>query len=146
MTPTPGQQRRYFCRGLGVHILLRGILIAAGTVGVCMLALPNGETVAQTASFFTLASSQLIFVFICRSERRGMFSRHIFANRWLVGVVFISGVLMTAAIYIPALQTAFGFEALSKELFGISLGAAFGGAVLSSVINLILKALRKKDA
>ncbi|MDD6263453.1 MAG: cation-translocating P-type ATPase [Clostridiales bacterium] len=144
--PPRGRNEGIFAGGLGVHILLRGIFIAAGTIGVFTLALASGETAARTAAFFTLASSQLIFVFECRSERRGMFSRHIFANRWLVGAVLISGGLMTAAIYIPALQTVFGFEALSKELFGISLGTAFGGAALSSVINLIFKAFRKKNA
>ncbi len=140
-----GRSEGVFARGLGLNIFFRGIFIAAGTVGVFWLGLDLGEDIARTAAFFTLALSQLIFVFECRSESRGMFSKGILANRWLVGAVLVSAGVAVAAVYVPVLQTVFGFETMPRELLLLSLGIAFGGAVLSSLVTIIIRALGKKE-
>ena len=137
--PPRGKNEGVFANGLGVGIFLRGLFIAAGTVGVFYLSLAHGEEIARTAAFFTLASSQLIFVFECRSEKRGMFSPHIFSNKWLVAAVLASAAIMVCAVYVPVLQTVFGFAPMPGEILSLSLAAAFGGAVISSLTNIIIR-------
>ena len=139
-----GRNEGVFAKGLGLNIFFRGIFIAAGTVGVFYLSLIHGETIARTAAFFTLASSQLIFVFECRSEKKGMFSKHIFANRWLVAAVLVSAAIMTCSVYVPVLQTVFGFATMPREVLFLSLSAALGGAVISSLTNIIIRLSGKK--
>ncbi|MBR4940423.1 MAG: cation-transporting P-type ATPase, partial [Clostridia bacterium] len=140
-----GRDEGVFARGLGVNIVFRGIFIALGTVGVFWLSLPLGEEIARTAAFFTLAASQLIFVFECRSEKRGMFSPRIFANKWLCGAVGVSGAVAACAVYVPALQKVFGFGTMPAETLWLSLGTALGGALLSSLTNIIIRRAGKKE-
>ena len=142
--PPRGRNEGVFARGLGLNIFFRGLVIAAGTVGVFYQSLSHGEEIARTAAFFTLAASQLIFVFECRSEKNGMFSSRIFANRWLLAAVLASAAVMVCAVYVPALRTIFGFETLPKEILFTSLGAAFGGALVSSLTNIIIRLSGKK--
>ncbi|MBQ1956026.1 MAG: HAD-IC family P-type ATPase, partial [Clostridia bacterium] len=140
-----GKNEGVFANGLGLNIFFRGIFIALGTVGVFYLSLIHGETIARTAAFFTLASSQLIFVFECRSEKRGMFSRRIFANRWLVAAVLVSAAIMTCAAYVPLFQTVFGFASMPREVLIMSLAAAFGGAFVSTLTNIIIRLAGSKN-
>ena len=139
-----GRNEGVFARGLGLNIFFRGIFIAAGTVGVFYLSLAHGEDIARTAAFFTLASSQLIFVFECRSEKSGMFSPRIFANRWLVAAVLVSAAIMSCAVYLPVFQTIFGFSAMPREILLLSLSASLGGAIVSSLTNIIIRLMGKK--
>ncbi|MBQ1223571.1 MAG: cation-transporting P-type ATPase [Oscillospiraceae bacterium] len=140
-----GKNEGVFANGLGLNIFFRGIFIALGTVGVFYLSLIHGETIARTAAFFTLASSQLIFVFECRNEKRGMFSKRIFANRWLVAAVLVSAAIMTCAVYVPLFQTVFGFSAMPREVLIMSLAAAFGGAFVSTLTNIIIRLAGSKN-
>ena len=141
--PPRGRAESVFSGGLGAHILIRGAFIAAGTVGVFAAALREGEAAARTAAFLTLAASQLVFVFECRSEERGIFSRRIFANRWLVLAVAVSAGIMAAAVAVPQLALVFGFAALPGPLLALALGTALGGALLSSAAHLVLRAARR---
>lgn len=90
-----------FARGLGWKIISRGFLIGISTLiafYVVYRANPTNIAYAQTVAFATLVLTQLIHVFDCRSER-SIFSRNPFGNKYLVGAVLSSLLLMFAAIY-----------------------------------------------
>ena len=90
-----------FARGLGWKIISRGFLIGVSTLiafYVVYRANPTNIAYAQTVAFATLVLTQLIHVFDCRSER-SIFSRNPFGNKYLVGAVLSSLLLMFAAIY-----------------------------------------------
>lgn len=90
-----------FARGLGWKIISRGFLIGVSTLiafYVVYRANPNNIAYAQTVAFSTLVLTQLIHVFDCRSER-SIFARNPFGNKYLVGAVLSSLLLMFAAIY-----------------------------------------------
>lgn len=98
-----------FARGLGWKVVSRGLAIGIVTLAAFMIALnnhPNQLEYAQTIAFTTLVMAQLIHVFDCRSER-SIYSRNPFDNKFLVGAVTSSILLMLIVIYIPPLQPIF---------------------------------------
>ncbi|USK61152.1 cation-translocating P-type ATPase [Peribacillus asahii] len=98
-----------FARGLGWKIISRGFLIGLSTLiafYIVYRANPDNLEYAQTVAFATLVLTQLIHVFDCRSER-SIFSRNPFGNKYLVGAVLSSLLLMIAVIYYQPLQMIF---------------------------------------
>src|SRR5690606_36256898 len=98
-----------FARGLGWKIVSRGLMIGIVTLIAFVFAYnqyPNELVYAQTVAFSTLVIAQLIHVFDCRSES-SVFSRNPFENKYLVGAVVSSAILMLLVIYIPPLQPIF---------------------------------------
>jgi len=59
----------------------------------------------RTMVFAALAINSLFYVFSCKSLRRNLWHINPFSNRYLVGAVAIGFLMLTAAIYIPALQS-----------------------------------------
>jgi len=116
-----------FARGLGRRIILRGFLIGGMTLAVFAGALKLMDEplqVAQTMAFATLVMAQLIHVFDCRSVQYGIIQRNIFGNRWLIGAVCSSLLLLLMVIYIPSLQPIFHSRPLSFAAWGVILLAA----------------------
>ena len=132
-----GRGESIFAHGLALKILLRGLFIALGTLGAFLWVwAQTGElTQARTAALVTLAVSQLIFVFECRSERRGMFSRTIFQNRWLVLAVLSSLAVLSVAIYLPASAALFDLAPLSGKILGVCAAISLVGALISSAVT-----------
>lgn len=99
-----------FARGLGTKIVTRGVLIGLVTLAVFWLEWKSAAdqlAKAQTMAFCTLVMSQLIHVFDCRSVEKGIFSRNVFGNPWLIAAVLSSIGLMALVLYAPALQPVF---------------------------------------
>ncbi|MGM9925318.1 MAG: cation-translocating P-type ATPase [Bacillus sp. (in: firmicutes)] len=103
-----------FSRGLGWKIVSRGFLIGGVTLLAFMTALhnnPDNLAYAQTIAFTTLVMAQLIHVFDCRSEKN-IFARNPFGNKYLVGAVLLSLLMIIPVIYLPSLQGIFGTVAI----------------------------------
>ncbi|WP_100408170.1 calcium-translocating P-type ATPase, SERCA-type [Bacillus solitudinis] len=115
-----------FARGLTWKILSRGFMIGVVTLAAFWITLQTNLddlTRAQTVAFVTLVMAQLIHVFDCRSEY-SVYHRNPFENRYLVGAVIISTVLMLAVIYYPPLQPVFHTVALTGREWLLILGLA----------------------
>ncbi|WP_042348985.1 cation-translocating P-type ATPase [Bacillus massiliigorillae] len=113
-----------FSRGLGWKIVSRGFLIGGATLLAFMTALhnnPGNLAYAQTIAFVTLVLAQLIHVFDCRSEKN-IFARNPFGNKYLVGAVLLSLLMIIPVIYIPALQGIFGTVAIIPKDWLLVLG------------------------
>jgi Ca2+-transporting ATPase len=98
-----------FARGLGWKVISRGFLIGVVTLLAFMIAYqqnPEHLEYAQTVAFATLVLAQLIHVFDCRSEK-SILARNPFGNKYLVGSVIISQLMVLAVIYYPPLQPIF---------------------------------------
>jgi P-type Ca2+ transporter type 2C len=108
--PPRNVKESIFARGLGFKILSRGLLIGLATLGVFWYGLqvdPSHLEKAQTMAFATLVMAQLIHVFDCRSVEKGIFSRNLFENLWLVASVLSSIGLLLVVIYVESLQMVF---------------------------------------
>lgn len=141
-----GRGESIFAHGLAVKILLRGLFIALGTLGIFawVQADTNSLGAARTAAFVTLAVSQLIFVFECRSEQKGMFSKAILQNRWLVLAVLSSLAVLAAAIYLPTLSALFSLAPLPLPIIGLCTAISLAGALVSSLATRLVQFFRKK--
>ncbi|MBB6443779.1 Ca2+-transporting ATPase [Bacillus benzoevorans] len=98
-----------FARGLGWKVVTRGFLIGIVTLLAFMIAYqqnPSHLEYAQTVAFATLVLAQLIHVFDCRSEK-SILARNPFGNKYLVGSVILSQLMVLAVIYYPPLQPIF---------------------------------------
>ncbi|OGE80297.1 MAG: hypothetical protein A2660_01180 [Candidatus Doudnabacteria bacterium RIFCSPHIGHO2_01_FULL_45_18] len=60
--------------------------------------------IVRTMVFVLMGLDSLVFAFSVRSFHKIIFRRDIFSNRWLVGGVIISFMLLISAVYFPPLQ------------------------------------------
>ncbi|MFB4211066.1 cation-translocating P-type ATPase [Shouchella sp. JSM 1781072] len=120
------QNESVFARGLGWKIISRGIMIGVVTIVAFALTYNNDPEqliLAQTVAFLTLVMAQLIHVFDCRSEY-SIYHRNLFENKYLVGAVLISVILMVAVIYVPQLQPIFHTVPLGLQEWLLVMGMA----------------------
>lgn len=116
--PPRPQNESVFARRLGWKIISRGFLIGVVTLAVFVIVLkahPGDLETARTLAFATLVMAQLIHVFDCRCEF-SIFERGIFGNRYLLGAVLSSVLLLLIVIYYEPLQSIFRTTPIS--LFG----------------------------
>lgn len=107
--PPRPQNEGVFARGLGWKIVSRGFLIGAVTLAVFIIVLkahPEDMETARTMAFATLVMAQLIHVFDCRCEN-SIFERSFHGNRYLLGAVLSSVILLLIVIYYEPLQPVF---------------------------------------
>ncbi len=79
----------------------------------------------RTIIFVLMCVDSLLFTFSIRSFKRTIFRKDIFSNRYLVGAVIISAVLLIGAVYFTPLQKLLATQPLGINewllIFGISL-------------------------
>ncbi|MGN0621208.1 MAG: cation-translocating P-type ATPase [Porcipelethomonas sp.] len=128
----------FFSGGLMTKIIFRGIMIGLCTLGCFGTLLRTGCTLeaARTGALSTLVFSQLIHVFECKSEEKGLFGINYFDNMKLVVSVLISLSVLLAAIYIPSVQLIFNTAELGRTPLLISLAFSFAVPVLSGLFSL----------
>lgn len=131
-----------FAHGLAGVIFVRGILIALSTLisFLTILKLSNSIEVARTAALVTLVMSQLVHVFECKSESKGIFEINFFSNLWLILAVLSSVLLLLAVIYLPFMMKIFGTRPLGMNDWFI----AGGMSLLVPVISGIIREIRNK--
>ena len=98
-----------FARGLVEKITVRGTLIGICTLLSFIISRLYAMDLAtcRTIALSTLVMSQLFHVFECRSERHSIFEIKIFTNKYLVGAVTLSIIMLLSIIYIPFMQRVF---------------------------------------
>jgi Ca2+-transporting ATPase len=131
-----------FARGLGVHVLWVGLLMAALTLGAQAWFVDAQATQArwQTVTFTMLCFVQLGHVLAVRSERESLFAQGPLTNMPLLGTVLLVVALQLAIVYLPALNRLFRTAPLSAG----ELALTITGAVLVFVVVEIEKWLRRR--
>ena len=120
-----------FARGLGVHIVWVGVLMAALTLAVGYLYWRAGDPAWQTVVFTTAALAQMGHVLGIRVTGASLWSAGLFSNTWLAAAVALTVLLQAAVVYVPALQEIFSTRALDAGQIAASV--AVGGIVLLAV-------------
>lgn len=134
-----------FSNGLGFTIVMRGLLIGLTTVGVFVSMLDAGIQAARTAALVTLVCTQLIHVFECKSETRGLFSINPLNNLWLVGAVLVSVAMLYFSIYNPFLAGVFKTVPLCWEQVRKVLCYCAAVPLASALILFIRSRILKKS-
>lgn len=128
----------FFSDGLMSRIVFRGLFIGLGTLGtfVALSTLGASINACRTGALFTLVMSQLIHVFECKSEEKGLFTVKYLNNMFLVFSVLVSVAVLVATMMIPSLQLVFSTVALSGKQLAIAFGFAVAVPVASSIMSL----------
>ena len=128
----------FFSGGLMRKIVFRGIFIGISALASFTTVMHTGAGLGacRTAALITLAVSQLIHVFECRSERSPLFRRGIISgNPKLLLSVLISAAALAAAVAVPQLREVFGTELLTAKELSIALGASAAVPLLSGIFS-----------
>jgi Ca2+-transporting ATPase len=130
--PPRAPRESLFARGLGVHVVWVGALMAAVTLGTQAWYLHRGPEAWQTMVFTVLCLSQLGHALAIRSERESLVAQGLLSNKPLLGAVVLTVALQAGILYVPALNEVFKTVPLGP----LDLAAAFG---LSSVVFLAVE-------
>lgn len=115
-----------FSRGIGRHIIIIGILLAAVSFGVGYGAYvyygPTGPW--GTMVFMTLTLSQLGHALAVRSNRESLFAIGLRSNPTLLWAVCLTLALQLTVVYVPVLQGFFQTQALTTRQLAFCLVAS----------------------
>ncbi|MCX7772161.1 MAG: cation-transporting P-type ATPase, partial [Clostridia bacterium] len=135
--PPRSPNESVFAHGLSSIIMTRGILIALSTLASFMIVLTFSKNImsARTAALVTLVMSQLIHVFECKSETRGLFELKLFSNPYLVYAVLSSILMLLSVIYLPFMAPIFGTIPLKANEWMIAGGISLLVPIIFSIIR-----------
>src|SRR3989338_9304308 len=104
-----------FAHGMGWHVLLVGLLMAAITLTVQKMHLHLEESHWRTMAFTVLCFSQLAHVLSIRSESESLFKTGILSNKPLFLAVTVTFILQLGTIYAPWMNTIFHTSPLGAK-------------------------------
>lgn len=113
-TPPRRADESVFSNGLATKIIIRGILIGFTTLSsfITLYKMTGSEDIARSGALFALIFAQLIHVFECKSEEKGLFGIPYFNNIKLVLASLLSLVTLLLVLYLPPLQAIFSTVAM----------------------------------
>ena len=129
-------------RDMALGIGVVGVVDMIAILAVFYLAMqryPEHLEAAQTIAFVTLCTSELIRAFAARSEYHSVFSIGFFSNRWMVGAVALSFVLVLAVVYVPFLAPFFDAVPLSADDWLLMLPFFFASPVAMELLKFYFR-------
>ena len=114
-----------FAKGLGIHIIWVGTLLAALTIATQAYSIYIKDAHWQTMVFTVLCLGQLTYSLAVRSETASFFQQGLFSNKRLFFTVVFSFAIQLGIIYIPFFNKIFRTAALSTGELLFCIAAAF---------------------
>ena len=118
-----------------------GVIVGLGALLAYEIGGGDGSARATTMAFATVALSELVLVFGCRSAIDPAWRAP--RNPYLIGGVLISAGILVAALYLPALQRAAGTVGLGASDLGIVAGLSILPLVALEGAKAVRRALRR---
>ncbi len=115
-----------FAKGLGIHIIWVGSLLAALTIATQAYSIYIKDAHWQTMVFTVLCLGQLTYSMAVRSETESVFQQGLFTNKRLLFTVIFSFILQLGIIYLPFFNRLFRTAPLNtgELLFCITMAFA----------------------
>ena len=127
-----------FAGNLLWKILMRGMGIGLFTLLAFYAVLHTGSlAAARTAALAALGLSQLVFVFECKDDSRGLFNARYSNNPKLIGAVLISFTIILCVMVSGLLSPVFKTEPLDLGQIMIVLGLSAGYPVVKGVMKKV---------
>jgi len=130
--PPRSPKESIFAKGLGVHIVWVGLLMAAVAILTQAWFIGGSQAHWQTMVFTVLCLSQMGHVLAIRSEQESFFRQGALSNKPLLGAVLLTLALQMATIYVPFLNPIFKTQPLTAGELVVTLG-------LSTVVFLAVE-------
>ncbi len=141
-----------FSDGLGINMVMQGFFVAAITLAAYFIGhIMEGTVIdidhlesndGMTMAFLAMSMTEIFHAFNVRSNHHS-----IFTLKKQNGILWIAAagalLLTTAVIYIPGLNTAFGFASINAAEYFTALALAFSIIPLVEITKLIQNAIRK---
>jgi len=126
LRPPLDPRKPLLTRELVMRIGLVGLLLLAGSFGLFKWELLHGSSVAaaRTCAVNVFVFGEIAYLFNCRSLHHSMFRIGLFSNRWVLGGVGLMLLLQLLFTYLPAMNTAFGSQAIGREEWLLILAAS----------------------
>ncbi len=111
--PPRNPKENIFSRGMAMHILWVGFLMAVVTIGIQAWSMRSGNAHWQTMVFTVLCLSQMGHVMAIRSERESIFKIGVFSNQPMLAALALTIALQLMIIYVPFFNDIFKTQPLS---------------------------------
>ncbi len=144
--PRPPQEGILHGRGLQILVSFISQYLSTTLVFFFAWAAFGSITVARTMAFVQSCTRELVIVWNCRSEKKGIFRLNPLTNKYLLASVVISLVLLTFVVQTPMLAVYLGATPLNLKQWLISMAVAWSGALIMPELfygKRILKLKRK---
>ena len=123
-----------------MRIAVEGAVIGAAVFAAFLVGYSDGNAMlASTMAFAVLCLSRLIHGYSCKADKRVLFTKKFFDNRYMQGAFLGGFVLLTAVITIPALHGFFAVQILGAG----ELAIVYGMSVVSMLVIQGMKSLIK---
>ncbi|MEG0457395.1 MAG: cation-translocating P-type ATPase, partial [Oscillospiraceae bacterium] len=137
-----------FANGFGVRIVLEGLMVGFFTlVGFSFGYFFPGESdklaLAQTMAFIVLSMCEMFHIFNIRSSK-SIFVSKPWKNKYLIGAVALSFILILGVVFIPPVSKIFGLVDVDLIHWMVALGCSLGTVVIMEISKLITR-LRNKN-
>ena len=139
--PPRSPSESIFARGLGIHVVWVGSLMAGLAVATQFVALKFAAW--QTMVLSVVTFSQLAHVMAIRSERESLFKQGLLSNKPLLGAVALMATLQLAVIYAPILNRLFNTQPLRA---GELAWTVVSGSIIFLAVEIEKWVRRKRQA
>ncbi len=127
-----------FSGGMIPKIIFRGITIGICTLFTFMLVMnTEGPAQARTAAMATLGLSQLIFVFECKDNSKGIFNADYLNNKNLILAVLVSFSIIFCAMVSNIMSPIFQTSPLNMASILTVIGFSAGFSVIRGIFKLL---------
>jgi Ca2+-transporting ATPase len=146
MTQPPRQLTTTFLQWRELSIsIVQGLVITGGTIGLYQYAVANGynEVLTRSMVFTALVVANIFLTLTDRSFYYSIFTAMRYRNNLMVIALSVTIALLVALLYIPVINTFFGFVPLSVMHIGIAAAVGFVSVIWFELFKLIRR-IRKK--
>ncbi len=144
-----------FAGGVGVNVVIQGVFIGFLTLlsywighyieaGHWEWTFEGMNEHGMTMAFLTLSMTEMFHAFNARSINHSLFSIKK-QNKFMWGAFVLSFLLTLCVIYVPGLNTAFEFTAISFKEYMIAIGLAVTVIPFAEISKLITNRIQKKN-
>ena len=136
--PPRRENESFFSGGLLYRMILRGALIAIVTLAsfTILMQLGSGVSGARTGALVTLVLSQLIHVFECKSEDKGIFGIRPLNNPFMLLAVGVSLACLIVCMAVPLFAGVFALEPLGAAEWLICTALSLALPLAAAVIKV----------
>ena len=139
-----------FSGGVGFDCVYQGLMVTVLTFAAYVIGhmMEGGKfefidsADGMTMAFLTMSMAEIFHSFNMRTVRKSIFTLKN-QNWYLLGAMVLSLILTSAVIYIPGLNTAFGFTSISFTEYAVAMGLAFLVIPIVEIVKLIQRAANK---